>query len=48
MARRYHEIKGPAEYTAKTIVSESELRTWKRIKGEPESLLEDEDTRENS
>ena len=28
-------------------LSESELRTWRRIKAEPESLLEDEDTKEN-
>ena len=29
-------------------LSESELRTWRRIKAEPESLLEDEDTKGNS
>ena len=29
-------------------LSESELRTWRRIKEEPESLLEDEDTKVNS
>lgn len=29
MARRYHEIKGLAEYTAKTIVSDEEQ--WKKF-----------------
>ena len=29
-------------------LSKSELKTWRRIKEEPESLLEDEDTKVNS
>ena len=31
MARRYHEIKGLAEYTAKTIVSDEEQWSWEEV-----------------